>query len=112
MKRGEIFLVSWPFSDFTGRKLRPAVVVQADFLNGMIADSVLLQITGKSRQAVTEVVLDPGVETASGLRFLSYAVCNNFLTMDQAKAHRRMGTLSAAAMASIEDCLKTALQLP
>jgi mRNA-degrading endonuclease toxin of MazEF toxin-antitoxin module len=57
MKRGEAFLVSWPFS-------------------------------------------------------LSYAVCNTFLTMDQAKAHRRMGTSSAAAMARIEDCLKTVLQLP
>jgi mRNA interferase MazF len=112
MNRGEIYLVSWPFSDFTGRKLRPAVVVQADFLNRLIADTVFVQITGTSRQAVTEVLLDPAVELSSGLRFPSYAVCTNFLTLDQAKAQRMMGKLSATAMAKIENCLKSALAIP
>lgn len=111
MKRGEVFLVPWPFSDYTGRKLRPAVVVQADFLNGLISDSVLVQVTGTSRQASTEVVLDPAVETASGLRFVSYAVCNNFLTIDQRLNVRRMGHLATAAMRKIEDGLRTALGL-
>jgi mRNA-degrading endonuclease toxin of MazEF toxin-antitoxin module len=41
MKRGEVVLVDGPFSDRTGSKLRPAVVVQADFLNGLIDDTVL-----------------------------------------------------------------------
>jgi len=57
MKRADIVLVDWPFSDRTGSKLRPAVVVQADFLNRLIADTVLVQITGKTRGAVTEVPL-------------------------------------------------------
>lgn len=112
MKRGEVYLVPWPFSDFSGRKLRPAVVVQADFLNGRIADTVLVQITGTSRQAVTEVLLDPAIETASGLRFPSYAVCNNLLTLDQTQGQRRMGQLSPPALARIEACLKTALDIP
>ena len=37
MNRGEIVLVDWPYSDLTGSKLRPAVVVQADYLNGLVA---------------------------------------------------------------------------
>ena len=40
MNRGEVVLVDWPFSDLTGSKLRPAVVVQADFLNSLIDDTV------------------------------------------------------------------------
>ncbi len=36
MNRGDVLLVDWPYSDGTGSKLRPAVVVQADFLNGLI----------------------------------------------------------------------------
>jgi len=32
MNRGEVVLVDWQFSDRTGSKLRPAVVMQADFL--------------------------------------------------------------------------------
>jgi mRNA-degrading endonuclease toxin of MazEF toxin-antitoxin module len=45
MNRGDVVLVDWPYSDRTGSKLRPAVVVQADFLNGVIDDTVLVQIT-------------------------------------------------------------------
>lgn len=112
MNRGDVFLVPWPFSDFSGRKLRPAVVIQADFLNGLISDSVLVQITGTSRNAVTEVPLDPAVETAAGLKFLSFAVCNNLLTIDQNLVARRMGKLSSATMRRIEDGVKRSLELP
>jgi mRNA-degrading endonuclease toxin of MazEF toxin-antitoxin module len=33
MNRGDVVLVDWPFSDLSGSKLRPAIVVQADHLN-------------------------------------------------------------------------------
>jgi mRNA interferase MazF len=112
LRRGEVVLVDWPFSDTTGRKLRPAVVVQADFLNTLIADTVLVQITGTSRSAATEVPLDPAVEPRSGLQHLSYAVCNNLLTRQQTLVYRRLGELSTGAMRRIEDGIKTALALP
>ena len=44
MKRGDVVQLDWPYSDGTGSKSRPAVVVQADFLNGMIDDTVFVQI--------------------------------------------------------------------
>ena len=67
MNRGEVVEVDWPFSDRTGSKTRPAVIVQADFLNGLI-DTVLVQITG-TRHGIpgTEVLLDSAVEVTSGL---------------------------------------------
>jgi hypothetical protein len=46
MNRGDVVEVDRPFSDRTGSKTRPAVVVQADFLNGLIDDTVLVQVTG------------------------------------------------------------------
>jgi mRNA-degrading endonuclease toxin of MazEF toxin-antitoxin module len=68
MKRGDIVEVDWPYSDLSGTKVRPAIVVQADFLNGVIDDTILVKITG-SRFAIpgTEVELDPKQETNSGL---------------------------------------------
>jgi len=43
MNRADIVLIDWPYSDRTGSKLRPAVVVvQADYLNGLIDDTVLV----------------------------------------------------------------------
>ncbi|MHB1424969.1 MAG: type II toxin-antitoxin system PemK/MazF family toxin [Gemmataceae bacterium] len=75
VSRGEVVMVNWPFSDRTGTKVRPAVVVQTDALNGLIDDTVLVSITRRSRGApAVEVVLDPAVETTSGLPHLSVAV--------------------------------------
>jgi len=113
VRRGEVVRVEWPFSDRTGSKVRPAVVVQDDSLNRMIADTVLVPIS-RTRRAVgsTEVLIDPSVETAAGLRFPSVASCNNFLAIDQGLIVQKVGRLSASAMQRIDACLKTALGLP
>ena len=113
MKRGEVVEVDWPYSDMTGSKKRPAIVVQADFLNGLIDDTILVQITS-TRHGLpgTEVVLDPVVETTSGLRKVCVACCTNTLTMDQTQLVRTIGYLSDVAMQQISDCLRTVLELP
>lgn len=112
MKRGEVVLVDWIFSDRTGSKLRPAVVVQADFLNGLIDDTILVQITS-TRHGIpgTEVEIDPATETASGLRHLSYASCATMLTADPSFIDQTIGVLSDVVLGHIDDCLKTVLEL-
>ena len=113
MTRGEVVQVDWPYSDLTGSKSRPAVVVQADYLNGLIDDTVLVQITS-TRHGIpgTEVVIDPAQETGSGLTRVCVAACTNFLTPDQALIQRTIGYLSPATMARIADCLKNVLAVP
>jgi mRNA-degrading endonuclease toxin of MazEF toxin-antitoxin module len=105
--------VDWPFSDLTGSKLRPAIVVQADYLNGIVDDTIFVKVTG-SKYGIpgTEVELDPTVETASGLLKLSYASCKDLLTRDRSLIHHTLGVLSDTVMREIEDCLKRALELP
>ena len=49
VRRGEVVRVDWPYSDRTGSKVRPALVVQADTLNGLIADTVLVLISRTQR---------------------------------------------------------------
>jgi len=113
MKRGEVVEISWPFSDLTGSKRRPAVVVQADFLNSLVDDTILVKITSR-RFAIpgTEVAIDPASETGSGLSKVCYASCKDLLTRDQAQITRTVGFLSDAIMLQIEDCLKAVLGLP
>src|SRR5215469_10199351 len=113
MRRGEVVEVDWPYSDMTGSKKRPAIVVQANFLNGLIDDTILVQITS-TRHGLpgTEVLLDPAVETASGLREVCVTSCTNILTMDQVRLLRTIGYVSDAALRQISDCLKTVLELP
>jgi mRNA interferase MazF len=112
MNRGDVVEVEWPFSDLTGSKRRPAVVVQADYLNGLIDDTILVKITGR-RFGIpgTEVAIDPGVETASGLSKVCYASCKDVLTRDQALVLRTIGVFSDAIMKQIEDSLKAVLEL-
>jgi mRNA-degrading endonuclease toxin of MazEF toxin-antitoxin module len=113
MNRGDGVFVDWPFSDRQGSKVRPAIVVQADFLNSRIADTVLVLVSRTSRApGQTEVLLDPAIETQSGLRYSSVASSTNFLTIDQALVLNRVGELSAAAMQQIEQALALVLGLP
>jgi mRNA interferase MazF len=113
MNRGDVVLVDWPFTDLTGTKPRPAVVVQADFLNGLIDDTIHVKIQGNAYGIPgTEVTIDPGVETLSGLSKVCYASCKDILTREQSLILRTVGVLSGAMMQQIEDCLKKVLEIP
>ena len=112
MRRGDVVELNWPYSDFTGSKKRPGIVVQADFLNGLIDDTIFVQITG-TRHALpgTEVELDPAIETASGLSKVCYASCTNMLTLDQTLVLQHVGILSDVVMQQIEACLRKVLEI-
>ncbi len=47
--RGEAVLVDFPFTSGTGRKLRPAVVVQNDTNNRRLGTTILALITSNVR---------------------------------------------------------------
>jgi mRNA-degrading endonuclease toxin of MazEF toxin-antitoxin module len=113
MKRREVVEIDWQFSDLTGSKRRPAVVVQADSLDGLIDDTILVKITGSHFGIPgTEVEIDPAVEMVSGLSKRCYASCKDILTRDQTLIRRTIGVLSDVAMRQIDDCLRLVLQLP
>ena len=113
MTRGEVYEVNWPYSDLSGTKVRPGVVVQADFLNGLVDDTILVKVTGR-RFGIpgTEVELDPAVEIGAGLTKVCWASCKDILTRDQAKIGPVLGYVSDAAMRQIEACLRRVLELP
>src|SRR5438132_5045214 len=110
VQRGEVVRVDWPYSDRTGSKVRPAVVIQDDPYNRLIADTVLVLVSRTQRAVgATEVEIDPAVETQSGLRYRSVVSCTNLLTIEQALIGKTIGHLSASAMQKIDACLKKAL---
>ena len=112
MKRADVVLVDFPYSDHTGSKLRPAMVVQADFLNGLISDTILVSISRTVRPASrTEALVEIAQEIQSGLRHDSVVTCTNFITIDQAFVYRTIGVLSEATMNKVDQCLRTALAL-
>ena len=102
VRRGEVVLVDFPYSDHTGSKVRPALVVQADAWNQRLDDTILALITSSRHRrigAATQLVID--ITTAegqqTGLRFNSVIQGENLLTYDQALILRVLGHLSATA---------------
>jgi mRNA-degrading endonuclease toxin of MazEF toxin-antitoxin module len=113
VRRGDVVMVDWLYSDRTGSKVRPAVVGQEDVLNNRLEDTVLVLVSRTQRAVgATEVEIDPTVEPACGLRHRSVASCKSLVTIDQGLILRTLGHLSGTTMGRIDGCLKMVLALP
>lgn len=115
VSRGDVVLVDYPFSDRTGSKVRPAVIVQSDALNRRIADTILAAISHSTHRAsATQLFVDIATPEGaqSGLRQNSMIQCENLLTYDRQLVITKIGRLSGNLLQRVNDCLKTALELP
>ena len=116
VQRGEIVLVDFPYSDRTGSKVRPALVVQADFWNVRLDDTILALITSSHRRrvgAATQFAIEVATPEGqrSGLRIGSVVQCENLVTYDKSQVLRVLGNLLAESMSQIDSCLMAALGL-
>lgn len=57
-RRGDIVLVSFPFTDLTTTKKRPALVISPDFFNNLQQDLVLVAITSQLADEPHTIVLE------------------------------------------------------
>jgi mRNA interferase MazF len=117
VQRGDVVMVDWIYSDRTGSKRRPALVVQADAYNTMLDDTILALITSSARRRVgsaTQLEIDISTPDGqqTGLSIDSVVQYENLVTIDRQLIYRIRGRLSSRLMAKIDDCLKAALALP
>lgn len=114
MNRGDVVLIDFPYSDGTGSKLRPALVVQADRLNQNRHDTILVAISRTSRFRETEVQIDIATPEGrqSGLLQPSVVDCALLGTFDQHLIVRALGSLPPSLLQEVEAKLRTALGLP
>jgi mRNA interferase MazF len=114
VSRGDVVLVDYPFTDRTGSKVRPALIVQADSLNHRITDTILAAISrSMHRASATQLLIDLSTPEGggTGLRQDSMIQCENLLTFDQRLIIAKIGQLSPRLLQQIEACLKRALDL-
>ena len=117
VRHGEVVLVDFHYSDHTGSKVRPALVVQADVWNQRLDDTILALITssrhrrvGAATQCAVDITTPEGQQT--GLRLNSVIQCENLLTYDQGLILRVLGRLSTTVMEQLDACPKAALSIP
>ena len=116
VNRGDVVLLNYPFSSGRGAKVRPAVVVQTDRNNPRLTNTIVAMITRTTQRALhepTQYFLDPSTPegNAAGVLHPSAITCENLLTVDQQLIFRKIGSLPAADMQHVNNCLKAALQL-
>lgn len=116
LQRGDVVLVSYPYSSGTGSKLRPALVVQPDHNNRRLTNVILAPITTTiHRQSEpTQFLIDisSAEGQAAGLRHTSVVKCENLSCVAQVLVRRHLGRLPDTAMQAVNDCLKAALGVP
>jgi len=90
-KQGDVLLVPFPFTDQSGGKQRPAVVLSSGEYNAAHPDVILAAITSQITRTPDEVILDDW--QAAGLLHQS-AVKPILSSFDITLVKRQLGTLS------------------
>jgi mRNA interferase MazF len=115
LRRGDIVLATLPFSDFSGAKKRPAVVVQSDRIIRRTDDVILAMVTSNTRRAAAPTQLLLRLEThkgaETGLLHDSVVKCEHLLTLHRRLVPRRIGRLSIELMRELDERLRTSLGL-
>jgi mRNA interferase MazF len=112
--RGDVVLLNFPFSDASGSKVRPAVVVQGDSQNSRLTSTIVVLVTKTTRRAHHEptqfmVAVDSPEGKAAGLHFDSAVSCNNLYTVHEDFISYRIGRLPSVLIPTLDGCLKAAL---
>jgi len=104
--RGEVILVRYPFSDLSGSKIRPAVIVNAPHVSN---DVFILPLTSRTTSLLAgEFVLKDWSQ--AGLN-VETAVKRGVYTVHQNLIVKRVGQLSASDLKDLDDALRLWLEL-
>jgi mRNA interferase MazF len=116
MNRGDVILVRFPHPSGLRGKKRPAVVVQSDAYIGSLSTLIVAEVTKNLSMGADPACLFIDVGTpegkATGLVRDSVVSCLLLATIDAGTVAQVLGSLSAAMMTKLSDCLKAALELP
>jgi mRNA interferase MazF len=116
VRRGDIVLADLPYSDRSGGKKRPALVVQCDRNNRRLDDVIVVMITSVVRGVAaepTQLLIDVTTPEGkrSGLLHTSAVKCEHLLTLHRQFVGRVIGHLPPEVMERIYVCLKESLEL-
>ena len=106
MAKGDIVLITFPFTDLSGSKLRPSVVLTETNFD-LTACFITTQI---GWQESTDVLLLPN--NTNGLRKQSLIRTSKIATLDRTLAKGLLGRLSPTELTDLNNKLKILFQLP
>jgi mRNA interferase MazF len=106
-KKGTIILVPFPFTDLTGNKVRPAVIISKEKIG---SDVVVVFITSQAKLKEKYLVLIKP-EAENGLKVPSKIVCSKIATLDAKIVLGELGVVSKPVQLHLDAALKLVLGL-
>lgn len=105
MRKGDIVLITFPFTDLSGTKLRPAVIlIETAF------DITVCFITTQTQwKESSDLLIDPS--SLNGLRKQSLIRTNKIATLDKTLAKGLLGKLGESEQIELDNNLKIIFQL-
>ena len=106
MAKGDIVLITFPFTDLSGSKLRPAVILAETNL-----DLTVCFITTQMQwEETTDILLSP--TATNGLKSISLIRTSKIATLDIILVKGLLGRLNQTEILELNNNLKILLQLP
>jgi mRNA interferase MazF len=113
MKRGTFVLTPFPFTDLSGSKVRPAVIVSRSNRPG--ADVIIAFATSYKKQSLlpTDLLVDQSHPEfgLTGLKTASVLKLDKLATVDRTVLYGQLGELPASLSPTLDACLRHALEL-
>jgi len=111
LKRGDIVLVPFPFTDLSKEKVRPAVVISAenDIDVSDVSVAFISSIIPEEPATVDFVLLESHPDfSVTGLKRASVFKMNKVLTLERSKILRRLGGVSPSIQKELDIRFKLA----
>ena len=106
-KSGDVVLVGFPFTDLSGTKQRPSLVISSDWYNENKPDAILSAITSQIPDKIEEdeYLLSPAEQKSAGLPKKSIVKVGKIITLDQRLIRKKLGRLPDETLSNIKNIL-------
>jgi mRNA interferase MazF len=103
--KGDVVIIPFPFSDLTGSKKRPALVL-ADLPGN---DIILCQVTSQNNNDPNAIMITQADFSTGGLQITSYVRPARIFTADKSIIVRKTGTVGAIVITKVKQTLSKLL---
>src|SRR5436309_2573342 len=107
-KRGDVVLVPFPFTDLTGSKQRPAIIVSSYAFNAGHSDVLLVAVTSQMPATLSadEIAIPPADLRSCGLLKPSLVKTAKLITIHQALIRKSIGQTPPVVLKTILEAVR------
>ena len=113
ISRGDIVLLSFPFTNLKSSKVRPALVVSDDSYNKQTNDAVFIFITSKKHSSQYDLRIEKTNKSfkLTGLKAPSTLRISKIMSLEKRLVQRKLGIADSIIMRKVNAALKCLLDL-